>query len=91
MDPRLGPLPAGWEEGRTAGGQAFWTKREDGIKTYYDPRRPNPHPDGFGPLEGEGGGLPEGWEVVGKVVDGRVVRSFLDHNTHTATSRDPRN
>ena len=90
VDPRLGPLPDGWEAGRTSSGQTFWTNAERRIKTYYDPRKANPHPDGFAPIPVEGDPLPEGWEVVGKEVDGRRVVSYLDHNTHRSTTEDPR-
>lgn len=90
VDPRLGPLPEGWEAGKASSGQAFWTNAERRLKTFYDPRKANPHPDAFAPVSVEGEPLPEGWEVVGKEVDGRMVMSYLDHNTHTSTTTDPR-
>lgn len=90
VDPRLGPLPNGWEAGRTSSGQAFWTNAERMVKTYYDPRKLNPHRDGFKPIPVEGDPLPEGWEVIGKEVDGGTFVSYLDHNSHTSTTKDPR-
>jgi len=90
IDPRLGPLPDGWEIGRSSSGQAFCMNVERRIKTYYDPRRANAHPDGFAPIPVEGNPLPEGWEVVGKEVDKRMIIMYLDHNSHSSTTEDPR-
>ena len=92
LDPRLGisSLPDGWEKGNDANGQTFWANAERRIKTYYDPRTPNPHPGGFATIPVDGNELPEGWEVVGKNVDGRLVTSYLDHKNHRSTPTDPR-
>ncbi|KUJ15905.1 uncharacterized protein LY89DRAFT_685798 [Mollisia scopiformis] len=86
----LGPLPDGWEQGRYSTGKTFWTNSTSRIKTYYDPRKPNPHPDGFEATPVEGAPLPDGWEIISRTVDGRKHEVFLDHNTHTSTSVDPR-
>lgn len=90
VDPRLGPLPNNWESGRTSSGQTFWTNADQGLKTFYDPRKGYSHSGGFEPILVEGGPLPEGWEAVGKEVDGRMVVSYLDHNSHSSTPEDPR-
>lgn len=85
------PLPEGWTRGTTPSmNQQFWVHAATNIKTYYDPRQPNPHQHGFAPIPVEGESLPEGWEVVGREVDGRKDVAFLDHNTHTSTNIDPR-
>lgn len=89
IDPRVG-LPDGWEAGRTSTGQEFFTHAEKGLKTYYDPRLEDVHPGGFKQVPVEGEPLPEGWEVVGKEVDGKMVFAYLDHNLHTSTNEDPR-
>ncbi|PVH77507.1 hypothetical protein DL98DRAFT_534784 [Cadophora sp. DSE1049] len=98
-DPR--PLPLGWTRGTTiTTNQQFWVHAATNIKTYYAPRNPSPHRDGFAAIPVEGEPLPEGWEVVGREVkldgdgnrEGAVRRDvvYLDHNTHSSTGADPR-
>ncbi|MCJ1474109.1 hypothetical protein MMC13_002767 [Lambiella insularis] len=80
------PLPEGWERFDDGGMQCF-TNEELNLRTYYDPRDPNPHLDGFAPTAVEGPPLPSRWEAVRKP-GGPLV--FLDHITHSSTTRDPR-
>ncbi|KAH7395497.1 hypothetical protein BKA64DRAFT_708892 [Cadophora sp. MPI-SDFR-AT-0126] len=94
-DPR--PLPSGWTRGITpTTNQQFWLQTATNKKTYYDPRNPNQHRDGFAPIPVESKPLPDGWEVVGRRVklegDGGVRKDvvFLDHNRHKSTGVDPR-
>jgi hypothetical protein len=83
----LGPLPQGWEHITPQSGLAYFANHDTKIITYYDPRKPNPHPGGFKTIPLSGAPLPNGWEIVGRE-DGQV--SFLNHNLHTATTNDPR-
>ncbi|KAH7370134.1 hypothetical protein BKA65DRAFT_487729 [Rhexocercosporidium sp. MPI-PUGE-AT-0058] len=85
-----GTLPDGWVRGNTSTNQQFWFHAATNIKTYYDPRQPNPHCGGFAPIPVEGAPLPDGWEVVGREVDGRKDVVYLDHNTHTSSNINPR-
>lgn len=89
------PLPEGWTRGTTlTTNQQFWVHAATNIKTYYDPRDPIPHRDGFAPVPVEGDPLPDGWEIVGREVDvvGGLRKDvvYLDHNTHSSTNVDPR-
>ncbi|KAL2072020.1 hypothetical protein VTL71DRAFT_11363 [Oculimacula yallundae] len=79
-----------WVRGNTSTNLVFWTHPDTKVKTFYDPRQPNQHRDGFAAIPLEGAPLPEGWEVVGREVDGRKDVVYLDHNTHTSTNVDPR-
>jgi len=82
-----GPLPQGWERITDDSGSQCFRNNELNLRTYYDPREPNPHPDGFVPTPVNGPPLPSRWEAVGKP-GGQLV--FLDHNTHSSTTLDPR-
>jgi hypothetical protein len=88
--PSSAPLPEGWERiaPTPSGGLLHWVNREQRITTYYDPRLPNPHTQGFKAIPLEGPPLPSGWEIVGRESDGEIA--YLDHNMHTSTHIDPR-
>ena len=81
------PLPRGWERITDEAGAACYRNDEMNLRTYYDPRKPNPHPDGFVPTTVHGPPLPSRWEAI-RHPGGSLV--FLDHNTHSSTSHDPR-
>lgn len=90
-DPRIsgppGPLPQGWEQITDESGAQCYRNDEMNLTTYYDPREPNPHSNGFTPTPVDGRPLPSRWEAVQKP-GGPLV--FLDHNTHSSTTNDPR-
>ncbi|MCJ1288224.1 hypothetical protein MMC26_007579 [Xylographa opegraphella] len=80
------PLPEGWERFDDNGMQCFKNK-ELNLKTYYDPRKPDCRPGGFEPTPVDGPPLPSRWEAV-RHPGGQLL--FIDHNTHSSTSVDPR-
>ena len=82
-----GPLPQGWEQVADQSGIRCFKNNEINLRTYYDPREPNRHPDGFVPTTVDGPPLPSRWEAV-RQPGGPLV--FLDHNTHSSTIDDPR-
>lgn len=81
------PLPQGWEQITDDSGRQCFSNVEMNMRTYYDPREPNPHPDGFIPVSVDGPPLPSHWEAVSRPGESLV---FLDHNTHSSTMNDPR-
>ena len=81
------PLPQGWERITDESGSQCFRNDEMNLRTYYDPREPNPHRDGFASTPVDGAPLPSRWEAV-RQPGGPLV--FLDHNTHSSTTQDPR-
>ncbi|MCJ1310169.1 hypothetical protein MMC25_003830 [Agyrium rufum] len=82
-----GPLPQGWIETTDAAGIRCYKNHDLDLRTYYDPRKPNPHGNGFVPTSVDGPPLPSNWEAVQKPGSSLV---FLDHNTRSSTRNDPR-
>ncbi len=82
-----GPLPQGWERISDESGRQCFINHSLNLRTYYDPREPNRHTNGFVPTPVDGPPLPAGWEAV-QQPGGPLV--FLDHNTHSSTTNDPR-
>jgi hypothetical protein len=82
-----GSLPQGWEQVTDESGMQCFRNGELNLRTYYDPREPNRHSNGFTPTPVDGPPLPTRWEAV-RQPGGPLV--FLDHNTHSSTTNDPR-
>lgn len=80
-------LPQGWEQITDESGGRCFRNDAMNVTTYYDPREPNRHPNGFAPTPIDGDPLPSRWEAISQP-GGPLV--FLDHNTHSSTSIDPR-
>ena len=58
----LGPLPGGWEQITDQSETRCFRNHDTHSTTYYDPRQPNRHRDGFAPRSIDGAPLPSGWK-----------------------------